>query len=247
MMEAMLIIGNWKSYVEDKEGAKALMAATKRAAMRSRHKIVVAPPFPFVGMLATDKRAKVQVAGQDVSDATLGASTGEVSATALKQSGAAYAIIGHSERRARGETDALIADKVVRAISAGLIPVVCVGEKERDANAQYLGHLRAQLESALAKLQPKERAKVVIAYEPIWAIGKSAADAAVPRDVAEMMLYIKKVLAPLGVQKPIVLYGGSVEPSNVVALAKEGGVGGFLIGHASADAKAFSAIVKAVS
>lgn len=243
----MLIIGNWKSYVESKEDAKDLMAATKRAAAKSRHKIVVAPPFPFVGMLASDKRAKVQVAGQDVSDSTLGASTGEVSATALKQSGATYAIIGHSERRARGETDALIAEKVVRAVSTGLIPVVCVGEKERDANAQYLAHLRAQLEAALAKLQPKERAKVVIAYEPIWAIGKSAADAAVPRDVAEMMLYIKKVLAPLGVPKPIVLYGGSVEPSNVAALAKEGGVGGFLIGHASADAKAFSAIVKAVS
>jgi len=243
----MLIIGNWKSYVESKEDAKELNAAAKRAAVKTRHKIVIAPPAPFIALLAGDKRAKVQVAGQDVSDTTVGAATGEVSATALKRAGALYVIIGHSERRARGETDAIVAEKVVRAFGAGLIPIICVGEQVRDTDAAYLGLLRVQIETALSKLGPKERGKVVIAYEPIWAIGKSAADAAAPRDVAEMMLYIKKLLMPLGAEKATVIYGGSVEPANAAALAKEGGVGGFLIGHASADPKMFAAIIKAVS
>jgi len=243
----MLIIGNWKSYVEKKEEAKKLAAVAKRLAGKSRHKLVIAPPAPFLAFLSGDKRAVLKTASQDVSDSVGGAATGEMSAAVIKAAGAAYTIIGHSERRARGETDAVIAEKVARALSSGLIPVVCVGEKERDANAAYLQLLRTQIESALSKLSPKERAKVVIAYEPVWAIGKTATEAASPRDVGEMMLYIKKVLSPLGAEKSVILYGGSVEPANAKALMKEGGVGGFLVGHASADAKTFSALVAAVS
>lgn len=247
MMKAMLIIGNWKSYVEKKEDAKTLAASVKRLAGKTKHKLVIAPPAPYLALLAGDKRALVKTASQDVSDTAGGAATGEISAATVRAAGASYAIIGHSERRARGESDALIADKLVRAFAAGLIPVLCVGEKERDANASYLQTLRTQIESALTKITPKERTKVVFAYEPVWAIGKTAAEAASPRDVAEMMLYIKKVLAPLGAEKATVLYGGSVEPANAKALMKEGGVSGFLVGHASADQKTFAALVAAVS
>lgn len=247
MIEVMLIIGNWKSYVEKKEDAKKLLANAKRIAGKTRHKIVIAPPAPFLALLSGDKRALVKTSAQDISETTVGASTGEVSASVIKDAGATYVIIGHSERRARGETDALISQKVIRALSVGLIPVVCVGEKERDVNAGYLQVLRAQLDAVFSKLTPKDRAKVVVAYEPVWAIGKTAKDAAAPRDVAEMMLYIKKVLAPYGAEKAVVIYGGSVESANAKALMKEGGVGGFLIGHASADAKMFSALVSEVS
>jgi len=243
----MLIIGNWKSYVEKKEDAKKLLTNAKRIALKTRHKIVIAPPAPFLALLSGDKRASVKTSAQDISDTTVGAATGEVSGAVIKDAGASYVIVGHSERRARGETDALIAEKVIRALSAGLMPVLCVGEKERDANAGYLQVLRAQLDAVFSKLTPKDRTKVVVAYEPVWAIGKTAKDAAAPRDVAEMMLYIKKVLTPHGAEKALVIYGGSVESANAKALMKEGGVGGFLVGHASADAKMFSAIVSAVS
>lgn len=243
----MLIIGNWKSYVEKKEDAKKLLVNAKRIAGKTRHKIVIAPPAPFLALLSGDKRASVKTSAQDISDTLGGAATGEVSGSVIKNAGASYVIVGHSERRARGETDALIAEKVVRALSVGLIPVLCVGEKERDANAGYLHVLRAQIDAVFSKLTPKDRTKVVVAYEPVWAIGKTAKDAAAPREVAEMMLYIKKVLAPHGAEKALVIYGGSVESANAKALMKEGGVGGFLVGHASADAKMFSELVMAVS
>lgn len=245
ILKPMLIIGNWKAYVENPESAKTLMASAKRVALKTRHKLVVAPPAPYLGMLGGNARSKVALAVQDVSEAVVGAATGEVPAVIAKRAGATYAIIGHSECRARGESDQVVAEKVVKAISAGLTPVVCVGEKERDANAQYLAVLRAQLDAVFAKLTPKDRKKIVVAYEPVWAIGKSASDAASPREVAEMMLYIRKVLTQYDAGKTVILYGGSVEPANARALAKEGGVGGFLIGHASADPKMFAAIVQA--
>lgn len=243
----MLIIGNWKSYIEKKEDAKTLAGSVKRLAGKTRHKLVIAPPAPYLALLSGDKRASVKTSAQDIGETTGGATTGEISALTAKSAGASYTIIGHSERRAKGESDALITTKVIRALSVGLIPVLCVGEKERDANAEYLQTLRAQIETVLTKIPQKDRAKVVIAYEPVWAIGKTASEAASPRDVGEMMLYVKKVLAPLGAEKAVVLYGGSVEPANAKALMKEGGVGGFLVGHASADAKLFSALVLAVS
>lgn len=243
----MLIIGNWKSYVEKKDDAKKLLATAKRLAGKTRHKIVIAPPAPFLALLSGDKRALVKTCAQDISDSVGGAATGEISGSVIKDAGASYVIVGHSERRAKGESDALVAEKVVRALSVGLIPVLCAGEKERDANALYLQTLRAQIDAVFPKVAPKYRAKVVVAYEPIWAIGKTAKDAASPRDVAEMMLYIKKVLAPHGAEKALVIYGGSVEMANAKALMKEGGVGGFLVGHASADPKLFAELVQAVS
>lgn len=251
MMRDMLIIGNWKAYVATNEDAKALVASTKRAAARSRAKIVLAPPFPYIGLLASGAKSKVMFGAQDVSDTTVGNATGEVTAQALKRLGATYAIVGHSERRARGETDAIVAAKAQRALSAGLIPVLCIGEAARDHDASYLQFLKAQLDAVMKPLQPKDRARIVIAYEPIWAIGKTAADSASPHDVAEMTLYIRKLLREHINEKEAaratILYGGSVEPENARALKKEGRVDGFLVGHASADPKMFAALIAAAS
>lgn len=247
-MGAMLIVGNWKSYVEKKEDAKELVASAKRIAGKSKHKLVVAPPAPYLALFA-GARSKVAFAAQDVSDTMVGAATGEISAAAAKGAGASFAIVGHSERRARGETDAVVAEKAVRALSAGLVPILCVGEKTRDREAAYLAELRAQLDAVFGKLPPKDRAKVIVAYEPVWAIGKTAKDAMAPADLAEMALYIRKILAQHLPEKDAkrvkVLYGGSVEEGSVRGLAAEGGVDGFLVGHASAEPKAFAALVKA--
>jgi triosephosphate isomerase len=147
-----------------------------------------------------------------------------------------------------GDTDSIIAEKLVRALAHGLIPILCIGEQERDGEGRYLAFIREKLTVALAALAQKERSKVIIAYEPLWAIGKTAAFAIGPNDLAEMTLYIRKVLAELLPGKSsthsLVLYGGSVEPNNIRDLAASSSVDGFLIGHASVDPITFTLLVK---
>lgn len=241
----MLIVANWKAYVDDSKLAKRLFEASK-ALSRVGHTLVLAPGAPFLGALSLGNRTKVQFASQDVSLKEGGAATGESTALMIKNVGATYAIVGHSERRALGETNVVVADKIRQAIDAGLLPIVCIGEHERDPEGKYLGGLREQVASALKPLTPKERALVVLAYEPLWAIG--ATQAIHPDDLHEIILYIRKVLAELtsvkGAAKSIVLYGGSVDPSNIAALGKAGGVQGFLIGRASVEPKSFTALLR---
>lgn len=243
----MLIVANWKAYVEDLAKGKKLVTASKSLA-RAGSTIVLAPPAPFLGALAIGNKSTVAFSAQDISATTGGAKTGEVTAAACKAAGAAYAIIGHSERRAAGDTDAIIAEKLARALTQGLTPILCVGESERDTQGQYLAVIREQITLALTPLTAKERGRIVIAYEPIWAIGKGAAQAIGPNDLAEMVLYIRKVVAELlpgkSSRHALVLYGGSVEATNVRELAASSGVDGFLIGHASVETDTFTALVK---
>lgn len=245
----MLIVGNWKAYVETATKAKALMASAKRlAGGKAKHRIVIAPPTPFIGLLAG--KSKVGLAVQDLAVSAGGATTGELSMPMLTGLGVQYAIIGHSERRAAGETNSDVAQKVALAIKHKLVPILCVGEVERDLDATYLARVREEITSALSPLSTKDRAGVVIAYEPIWAIGKSASEAITPSDLAEMALYIRKILDDLlpGVTSAsaTILYGGSVDPRNSKELAKTG-IDGFLVGRASTDVSTFSALVKAIS
>lgn len=240
----MLIVSNWKAYVDDAKKVKALFAAAKRLASK-KVQIVLAPSAPYVGFLALGNRSKVSIGVQDISDSTGGAATGELTAGAAKGAGAAYAIVGHSERRARGESDALVLSKTQHALAQGLKPILCIGEHERDTDGRYLQFIRAQLAAVFAPLSTQERAQIIVAYEPIWAIGKTAADAITPSDLQEMMLYIRKVLAEYVSGNATVLYGGSVESGNIASLAS--GVDGFLIGHASTDVQEFTALVKALS
>ncbi len=246
----MLIVGNWKAYVESTDKAKKLFASAKKLALLSDIEIVLAVPAPYLGLLAPGNRSKVSFAAQDLSTVTGGACTGEVTAALLHNLGVSYAIIGHSERRRMGETDQVVFEKTRAALASKITPIVCIGEQTRDPDAQYLQVLRAQIASIFQGLSPKERMSVVIAYEPIWAIGKTASDAITPRDLAEMMLYIRKVLGdyvPGGNASKIrLIYGGSVEPGNIRALCEDTGVGGFLPGRSSADSDIFSALVRAI-
>lgn len=243
----MLIVANWKAYVEDFERAKKLVALSKRLSRSSDCTIVLALPAPFLSRLAFGNRTAVAFAAQDISASLGGATTGEATAPMYAAAGAAYVIIGHSERRAMGDTHAAIMEKMLRALAHDLVPILCIGEKERDSEGRYLGLLREQMTSALSALTPKERTRVMIAYEPLWAIGKTAGDAIDQRDLGEMILYIRKVLAELlpgkSSSKSLVLYGGSVEPGNIRALAGGSSVDGFLIGHASVDAHLFASLI----
>ncbi|PIS43146.1 hypothetical protein CO131_02060 [Candidatus Kaiserbacteria bacterium CG_4_9_14_3_um_filter_50_16] len=244
----MLIVANWKAYIEDLAKAKKLFATGKRLARMTGVKIVLAPPAPFLGMLASRNKSDVAFSAQDISVTTGGAKTGEVTAAAYAAAGVTYAIIGHSERRSAGDTDAIIAEKLVRVFAHGIIPVLCIGEHERDGEGHYLAVVREALTLAMEPLAPKERTKVIVAYEPIWAIGKDAAFAIGSNDLAEMTLYIRKVLAELlpgkNSSRSLVLYGGSVEPENIRMLAANSSIDGFLIGHASVDPTLFSLLVK---
>lgn len=244
----MIIVANWKAYVENLAKAKKLVATSKKLAKLLRGTIVLAPPAPLLSALSLRNRSKIAFAAQDVSATTGGAYTGEATAPAYAATGASYAIIGHSERRAAGDTDAIVAEKLSHALAHGLTPVLCLGERERDGEGRYLGAIREALTAAIEPLSPKDRAKVIYAYEPLWAIGKSAEHAIGANDLAEMTLYIRKVAAELlpgkSARRVSVLYGGAVEPSNVRALAASSGVDGFLVGHASVDPVSFAQLIK---
>lgn len=247
----MLIIGNWKAYVESAAKAKALFAGVKRLRAKGTHEVIACPPFPYIGLLAPAKRPAggTGLGAQDVSVTVGGAETGEVAAGLLRDIGVEYVIVGHSERRAHGESDAVLLEKVRHVLAHGLIPVFCIGETERDQDAQYLKRVRAQLSAVLEPLSAKERLALVIAYEPVWAIG--ASEPITAEDLGEMVLYIRKVLGDFmpgrANQKVRILYGGSVAPENARALAAGTGIDGLLVGRASTDLATFSALIKAVS
>jgi len=244
----MLIVANWKAYVEDLKKAKKLLAVSKKLVRTTSSGIVLAPPSPLLGALAAGNKSKVAFSAQDISITTGGAKTGEATASAYAAAGATYALIGHSERRALGDTDSIIVEKLARAFANGLTPILCIGEHERDGEGRYLSFVREELTAALSALTAKERAQIIIAYEPLWAIGKTAAFAIPPTDLAEMVLYIRKVLAELlpgrSSARTLILYGGSVEPENIRTLATLSSVDGFLIGHASVDPTIFSELVR---
>lgn len=247
----MFIVANWKAYVEDLDRAKRLFAISKKVGRASGCDIVLAPPAPFLGALAVKNVSGVAFAAQDVSSTSGGALTGEVTAATYRAAGATYALIGHSERRAAGDTDVVVAKKLTHALAHDLAPILCVGERERDSDGRYLGYVREEIAIALATLTPKECASVMVAYEPLWAIGKTANHAIGPNDLAEMVLYIRKVLAEFlpgkSSGRTCVLYGGAVEPENIRDLASASQVDGFLIGHASVDDHTFTELLRQLS
>jgi len=248
-MKKRLIIGNWKMYVETPEQAESF-AKGLRAKMRTLKgvDVALAPSFILIPAVAEAlNRSTITVGAQAVSQYHANAHTGETSAKMIRAAGASFVILGHSERRALGETNEVVRTQVLEAGAAGLGIVLCVGEVERDIGGDYFAFIKAELTSALVNLPKKSLSKLVIAYEPVWAIGKSANDAMKPQDVHEAIIYIRKILTELFERLPAqripILYGGSVEAENAAALLKEGAVNGFLVGHASASLETFLPIL----
>lgn len=246
----MIIIANWKAKVTTVADAKKLVAASKKIADMRVHQIILAPAGPYLGLLSLDNKSKLHYAGQDITLTEGGAQTGEVTGDMLTSVKAKYVIIGHSERRALGETDANVLLKTQHALKSALTPIVCVGEKERDADAHYLAFLRSQIDTVYKGIQTKDQGNIILAYEPVWAIGKSASEGINADDLTEMIQYIRKILGTYLTKKKadsaVILYGGAVEPENAKALSVGTGINGFLVGHASTDAKTFTALVKAI-
>jgi triosephosphate isomerase len=239
-----LIAGNWKMHGLEAalDEARAIAAALDRQAPAAR--VALCPPATLISRLAHALAGSgVEVGGQDCHAERVGAFTGSISAEMLADAGASLVILGHSERRACGETSADVAAKVEAALRAGLEPIVCVGETadEREAGRALevvLEQLRESLPAALAD-RP-----FAIAYEPIWAIGTGQTPT--PEQIVEVHDAIGRALEQRwnGVAAPI-LYGGSVKPRNAAEILKLAGVGGALVGGASLTAAEFLPIVSA--
>jgi triosephosphate isomerase (TIM) len=244
-----LIVGNWKMNPENIEKAKEIFRAIQKTAKDLENtKVVICPPFVYLSDLEKLNSEGIVLGAQDMFWEKSGAFTGEISAQML--SGEGYVILGHSERRELGETDEMVAKKIISAIKAGLHPILCVGEKTRDDHGEYLHFLRNQVINSLGNLPKRYLAKLVIAYEPIWAIGKTEVEAMKPTDVHETSLFIKKVIAEIYKEKTIVsvpiLYGGSVSHDNAKDLIVLGEVQGLLVGRESLNPKKFSELLKNV-
>ncbi|MAZ29662.1 triose-phosphate isomerase [bacterium] len=243
-----LIVGNWKMNPATLAKAKKLFIDIRNKVQHRPQytKPVVAPPFPFISeieRLAPSRR--IELAAQDVFFESIGAHTGEVSIPMLKSVGVSMVIVGHSERRARGESDEEIYRDVQAVLNAKTTVIICVGEKERDAHGNYFSVVEAQLRAALRDVAAKDLKRVVIAYEPVWAIGTGKTASA--EDAHEMKLFIQKLLTDRFSRRAAdtvrVLYGGSVNKRNAAELLHVGGVDGFLIGGASLRASEFVHII----
>ncbi len=246
-----LVIGNWKLYIDSPKEAKELYRASQNAArtVRRTH-VVVCPQTPLLGLFASNVSSSIRLGAQDAFWDVEPKHTGASSVYALRSLGVSHVILGHSEMRAAGETSHLVSLKAQTVIKHGLTAVICVGENERDIRGNYLTVLESQIRESLAGITRAKLESVVIAYEPVWAIGKSADEAMTPATLHETTLFIKKILVSMYGRKPgtavRVLYGGSVESKNATSLIQEGTVDGFLVGHASVDAKEFKAIIASV-
>lgn len=250
MKKKKIIVGNWKMAPLTIEEAKKTFAGIKRTGNTLRNvDTIVCPPFVFMQELGSKvSRKRCSIGGQNAFWKDEGAYTGEISPSMLRSLGAQYLILGHSERRAMGETSALVAQKADAAIRAGLTAIICVGESERDEHGEYTKHIEEQLKVSLQGVQKKTLSHVIIAYEPVWAIGAKAIRAAYPADVLEISILIRKVLTGIfgnEESKTVpILYGGSVDAKNCESFMTEGGADGLLVGRASLDAKQFSEILK---
>lgn len=250
MKKKNLVVANWKMNPETSEEAKKLFNMTRGFAKGLKNLDVgICSPFIFINTLSKLNFPKNLILGaQNVATEFKGAFTGEISVGMLKDAGSKIVIVGHSERRKMGETNEIVNKKMQIAFNSGLTPILCIGEKERDKDGSHLAFIKSQIKECLVDLPKKYLVGINLAYEPIWAIGKSYKEAMSPTDVHETVLFIKKVVAE-SFGKDIansvkILYGGSVEAINAKEIIEIGNVDGFLVGHASLKPE-FAEILKA--
>jgi triosephosphate isomerase len=240
-----LVAGNWKMH-KTAEEALLWCVAFLAAVDTTETEIAVCPPFTALTSAAHAlDHSAVWVAAQNVNEHEAGAHTGEVSAAMLVAAGARGAIVGHSERRAMGETDATVAARVRRLLDHGLTPIVCVGESldQREAG-ETEAWLTSQLRASLAEVTADESASIAVAYEPIWAIGTGRT--ATPQMAQDAVAHVRSVLSErLRGDAIRVLYGGSVTADNAADLMAQPDIDGALVGGASLDPATFAAIVRA--
>ncbi len=243
-----LIIANWKMNPQTKKEAEVIFNKISIIVKsQKRVEVVVCPPHPFLFIKDKIKNIKLHLGGQDVFFEKEGSYTGEVSTSMLKNFGVEYIIVGHSERRAQGDSNQTINKKILATIKASINPIFCIGEQKRDNNGFYLSFIKEQIHSGLYGVTKSQMGKIVIAYEPVWAIGSNAIREATPVEFMEMKIFIKKIIADMydiKIANDIrIIYGGSVNPLNASSFLKEGEADGLLVGRDSLNSKKFGSII----
>ena len=247
-MRIPFIAGNWKMFKTVHEAVVFVKELKSVVKDWTDVEIVVAPPFTALHAVAEAARnSNVGVAAQNVYWEREGAFTGVIASGMIKEAGAEYVIVGHSERRRLfGETDAIVNRKTIAAIGAGLIPIVCVGEtlEERESN-ETLSVLDRQIKSGLDRVTAEQIAELVVAYEPVWAIGtgRNATAQQAGEAHAHIRTRLRQWFGGQAAEHCHVIYGGSVKPDNIRELIAEPDVDGALVGGASLDLRSFSDIV----
>jgi triosephosphate isomerase len=248
----IFLIGNWKMAPEKPQQAIDLAKKTLAIARTYKKTLTTIACVPFIHIASIAKQVKtLPLGGQAVAKNSEVAQTGLVSASMLKAHGATYCIVGHSESRARGESDQDVAEQTMRLLEKGIAPIICIGERERDEQGWYLSVVKDQLESVLATIPDAAIKKIMIAYEPVWAIGKNAIREATPAECLEMIIFTRKILADhvgeKAAAKVPVIYGGSVDEKNAQQFISDGGAQGLLVGRVSLEPKRFGAIAASIS
>jgi triosephosphate isomerase len=250
-MRRRVIAGNWKMCKTIAETRAYFSAFLPQVAQARNCDIVIAPPFTAIpAAVEAARNSNVAIAAQDVYWEKEGAFTGEISPPMLVEAGCRYVIIGHSERRQFfGETDETVAKKTKAALAAGLTPIVCIGELLADREAGRTEIIcRTQFRGSLGALTPEEFSRILVAYEPVWAIGTGRT--ATPNMAAAVHEFVRRCAAEQFSASTAaslrILYGGSVKPDNIQGLMAEEQLDGALVGGASLDVNSFAKIVKSL-
>jgi triosephosphate isomerase (TIM) len=249
MARTPLLAGNWKMHKTVEQAEEYIQALLPRVSSVDGVDVAICVPFTDLGAMVDSTRgSRVQVFAQNMHHEAEGAFTGEISAPMLTEIDVHGVVLGHSERRALfGETDRALALKVPAALDAGLVPILCVGESEEERDRDETERkLRQQVKDDLANVPAERLADVVIAYEPIWAIGTGRV--ATPDQAQEAIAFIRALVADRdadAAERLRILYGGSVKPENAAELLALPDVDGALVGGASLDPESFAQIVAA--
>lgn len=241
---ALFLVGNWKMYKTAREASEYVTALARLIKGSPGSQVMLAAPFTAIHAASlASQNTSIIIGAQNMHDAPEGAFTGEISASMLKEAGARFVILGHSERRQFfQETSAFINRKVKRALSSGLTPIVCIGETEQERSSGKTREiLLAQLEQSLVDLTPDDLAKILVAYEPVWAIGTGKT--ATPEIAEETHLICREFLKARKAARVPILYGGSVKVENARALLSMPNIDGALVGGAALDPTTFAQII----
>ncbi len=246
------IVANWKMQLGHC-AAVDLTKTLKKSLGKAKAQIVLCPSFTAIEAVgAVLDTSSLALGAQNVCAEMVGARTGEISPLHLGELGVQYVIVGHSERRAHGETDAEVNQKVISVLSAGMTPIICVGETKAQRKAGKTNAIvAAQVKAALKGLHTRHRERLIFAYEPVWAISSQAGSKpAIPSDVVPVHQMIRRTalaaIKGIKASQISVLYGGSVDAKNARAFLSEKEIDGALVGGASLDAVAFKRIVESL-
>jgi triosephosphate isomerase len=248
-MRKPVIAGNWKMYKLSADSVQTALELKPLVANANHCEVVIAPVFTSIKTVADRlEGSNIRVAGQDCStESKHGAHTGEVAADMLRDAGATYCIVGHSERRQfYHETDNFVNRKALAVLAAGLTVIMCVGESlEQREGGMAESVVRGQLEGGLRDLTASDLDRIIVAYEPVWAIGTGRT--ATPEQAQQMHAFVRRVFAGRfsteAAERLRILYGGSVKPDNIFGLMRQRDVDGALVGGASLEAETFARIV----